>query len=130
MSWWTEIEYKVFTYIKYYMSDIYPEMNFTTKNQNIDDIEFPTLLLHELTPVETGQDLDNTTVNAIISTIEIVVYTDTTETECKEIIGEATSLMKRLRFNISALPIVTTNNNISMAVARFNRVIGMDDTLY
>lgn len=130
MSWWAEIEYKVFTFIKYYLAKTYSDINFTTRIENIDDIEFPTLLLHELTPVEVGQDLDNTTVNAIHSTMEIVVYTDTTETECKEIISEATSLMKQLRFNISALPIVTTNNNVSMGVARFSRVIGMDDTLY
>lgn len=128
--WWSEIEDKVFTYVESYMMDDYPELTCTTKGDNIVDAEMPTLYLHEMTPIETGQDLDNTTINAVISTVEIVVYTNTTESECRQIISKAISLMKELRFNVTAFPDVVTQNNVAMAVARFRRVIGRSDKLY
>ena len=128
--WWSEIEDKVYTYVESYITEDYPTLNCTTKGDNIADLQMPTLYLHELPSVETGQDLNNTTVNAVISTIEIVVYTNTTESECKQIVSKAISLMKGLRYNISAFPDVVTQNNVAMAVARFRRVIGMSDKLY
>ena len=128
--WWSEIEDKVFTYIKTYMVEDYPSLKCTTKGDNVAETEMPTLYLHELTPIETGQDLDNTTINAVISTIEIVVYTNTSETKCREMISKAISLMKALRFNVTAFPDVITQNNVAIAIARFRRVIGNGDKLY
>ncbi len=128
--WWSEIEDKVFTYVKSYMVEDYPNLTCTTKGDNIDNVQMPTLYLHELNPVETGQDLDNTTVNAVISTIEIVVYTNTNESECRAVMSEAISLMKKLRFNVTAFPDVVTQNKVAVAIARFRRVIGNGDKLY
>ena len=127
--WWNEIEDKVFTYVKTKIKKKYSKLTCTTKGDNTSDVKMPTLYLHEMTPVETGNDLDNTTVNAVISTIEIVVYTNTTESECKAMMGEAISLMKELRFNVVTFPDVITQNNVAIAVARFRRVIGSGDKL-
>ena len=129
-NWYSEIENKVLTYVKAYMKEEYPDIDVTSKAYDVYPTEFPALYLHELSPVETGQDLDNTTVNAVLSTIEIQVFTDGTETDCRKIMTDAISLMKKLRFNVVTFPDVLTNNNIAFAVARFRRVIGSGDALY
>lgn len=129
-NWYSEIENKVLTYVKAYMKEEYPDIDVTSKAYDVYPTEFPALYLHELSPVEVGQDLDNTTVNAVLSTIEIQVFTDGTETDCRGIMTDAISLMKKLRYNVVTFPDVLTNNNIAFAVARFRRVIGSGDALY
>lgn len=106
----------------------YPDLKCTTVSQNTV-VNFPTLYLHELQPVEAGNDLDNTTVNAVLSTIEIQVWSNESEKHCKDILTAAIVEMKRLRFNVTMFPNVTTDNKIAWGVARFRRMIGAGDSL-
>ena len=103
-NWYMQIQSKVFTQVSYMMKKKYPSLNCTTKNENGLPATFPTLYLHELAPVEQGQDLTNETVNAVLSTIEIQVWTNTTETEvsdkiawgvirCRRMIGNGDKIM-------------------------------------
>lgn len=131
-DWFSKIESTVFTQIEYMMTGCadapFPGLHCTTKSQTTIT-NFPTLYLHELEPVERGQDLDNVTVNAVMSTIEIQVWANTTETDCKSILYKAITEMKRMRFNVIMFPSVTTSNKVAWGVARFRRMIGGGDTL-
>lgn len=111
------------------MKKKYPKLKCTTKNENGLPAEFPTLYLHELTPIERGQDLTNETINAVLSTIEIQVWTNTTEDECRKILGEATAQMKTLQFNIIEMPLVQVNDKIAWGVIRCRRMIGNADQI-
>ena len=91
--------------------------------------EFPTLFLHELAPVELGQDLTNETVNAILATIEIQVWTNTTEDDCRNIIADALNQMKLLKFNVPEMPLVEVSDRISWGVIRCKRTIGNGDEI-
>ena len=128
-SWYMQIQNKVFTQIQYMMQKKYPNLKCTTRNENGLPAEFPTLFLHELAPVEIGQDLTNETVNAILATIEIQVWTNTTEDDCRNIIAEALNQMKLLKFNVPEMPLVEVSDRISWGVIRCKRMIGNGDEI-
>lgn len=131
-NWFAQIESKVFTQVSYMLSEKedapYPNLKCTTVSQNTV-INFPTLYLHELQPVEGGNDLVNESVNAVLSTIEIQVWANTTEKECRDILTAAIVEMKKLGFNVTMFPNVQTDNKIAWGVARFRRMIGSCDLL-
>lgn len=131
-NWFSEIESRIYTQVSYMLTERddapYPDLKCTTVSQNTV-VNFPTLYLHELQPVEAGNDLDNTTVNAVLSTIEIQVWSNESEKHCKDILTAAIVEMKRLRFNVTMFPNVTTDNKIAWGVARFRRMIGAGDSL-
>lgn len=128
-EWFSQIQSKVFTQVQYMLKKKYPKLKCTTKNENETPADFPTLYLHELQPLEVGQDLTNESVNAIRCTIEIQVWTNTTEQDCRNILESAVTEMKRFRFNISAMPIVQTKDKIAWGVIRATRIIGNSDDI-
>jgi hypothetical protein len=125
---YTEILDRVFTQVSYMLKKKYPKLNCTTKRENIGDSQFPTLYMSEL-QTEVGNDLENVTINAVQSTIEIQAYTKNSETYCKEIMSEAVTEMKRFRFYVISMPTVTTSGEITTGVARFRRIVGSGDEL-
>ena len=75
----------------------YPDRTCTTSNQE-ESLEFvgdfPTMYVHLLPPYEEGRDLTNETVNGINCTFELVVYSDKSEKECRNIITAGIQQMK------------------------------------
>lgn len=128
-DWFSQIQSKVFTQVQYMLKKSYPTLTCTTKNEHETPATFPTLYLHELQPMEVGQDLTNTTVNGIRCTIEIQVWTNTTEEDCRKILNSAVIEMKRLKFNISAMPLVELKSKIAWGVIRATRIIGNSDDI-
>lgn len=131
-NWFAEIESNVFTQVSYMLAERtdapYPELNCTTASQNTV-VHFPTLYLHELQPVEAGNDLVNESVNAVLSTIEIQVWSNVSEKDCKDIITAAVLEMKRLGYNVTMFPSVQTDSKIAWGAARFRRMVGSCDSL-
>lgn len=127
-AWFSKIESRVFTILKNRMRGKYPDVFFTTANEKVTESKFPTLYLRELEQMETGNDLHNVDVNAILSTIQIQVFSKTAA-ENKSIMTEAVLQMKKLSFNVTAMPIYTSENDktVFLSVARFRRVIGGGD---
>lgn len=132
-EWYAEIESKVFTIVQYNLktkSDApYPKLKCTTASTSESPSTFPTLYLHELNPLEMGQDLENTEINSILHSIEIKVFSNQSEAEVRNIMAAAIKEMKKLRYSVTLFPDPTTTNKISSAVARFRRSIARDDTL-
>lgn len=134
LSWFFEIENKVFTRVQYNLKKKHSELHCTTKNENFSSETglpnvFPTLYLHMLPSAEVGKDIEGSSINAVLSGIEIDVYTNTTESECKQIINDAVLAMKSMRFSVIAFPVTVTRNGVSQSIARFRRVVGSEDTL-
>lgn len=129
-AWFASVEAKIFNIVSYRlkralnMSD--KDIKCTTDGQSNSTAVFPTFYLHELSPVEFGQDITNNTINAITETIEIIVYTKNRQ-QCKKIINEAVVQMKALGFDITMMPIITTDQNVYDGVARFRRIVGSGD---
>lgn len=131
-NWFAEIESRVFTQISYMLTERenapYPDMKCTTVSQNTV-VNFPTMYIHELQPVEMGNDLVNQTVNAVLSTFEIQVWDNVSEKNCRDILTASILEMKKLGFSVTMFPNVTTDSKIAWGVARFRRMIGAGDSL-
>ena len=129
-NWFSELESKLFTRIKYELSKDYPNLCCTTASASDMPAKFPTLYFHELQPVETGEDLEGKTVNALYETIEMQVFSNQSEKECKEIMTSAISVMKSMSFQIAMFPSPQTRNDrISFAITRCRRIIAQGDTI-
>ncbi|MBO4783765.1 MAG: hypothetical protein J5521_03335 [Lachnospiraceae bacterium] len=108
----------------------YPKLTCTTSNQeeSLDLVnDFPTMYVHMLPPYEVGRDLTNDTVNGINCTFELVVYSDKSEKECRNIITAGIQQMKKLHFNVETFPDPRTSDKKYIAIARLNRVIASGD---
>ena len=134
-TWYSEIESTIFTLLQYVLVEKdgapYPTLNCTTSSQNetlenVDD--FPALYVHLLPLIELGNDLLNEDVNAVRATLELQVFSDDSERECREIMNVCIKEMKKLHFNISMFPDPQTQSKKYFAIARFTRVIGGGDS--
>ena len=101
-------------------------IKFTTIGENNASPYFPTVYLHELQPAEYGEDLEGSSVNALMVTMECIVYSRDKQ-ECKLIVNEVVHQMKRLHFSVTAMPIMSTADNIHSGIARFRRIVGSSD---
>ena len=132
-TWYSKIEGQVITQVQYMLQGRenapYPDLNITSKNQTDKPAVLPCMYIHELQPIEAGQDLDNVSVNAVIHTMEIQVWTDKGQTHCKGILTSAITEMKRMRYNIIALPTIITDNGLSWGAIRARRIVGAGDKL-
>ena len=132
IDWYLQIKSKVYTIIKTRLSkkfkSKYKTLDFTMKDVMDVPARMPMVHIHELIGMETAPDLQGDTVNAVLETIQISVYAKTQD-ECEDVLGEAALQMKRLRFEISAMPVYMSDRNIVQGVARFRKMIGSNDTL-
>lgn len=132
MSWYTEIEETVFSYVVYKLNkkgiNVFctTEISKTSVDSNGNPTMFPTIYLHELQQVEVGQDLTNKSVNAVLSTIEVQVFTKSKD-DNKKYSGEVAEIMKALNYNATGLPIVANTGEYYLGAARYRRVIGSAD---
>ena len=134
-TWYSEIESTIFTLLQYVLAEKedapYPSLNCTTSSQNeslenVDD--FPALYVHLLPSQEIGGTLLNEDVTAIRATFEIEVFSNQSETECREIMNVCIREMKKLHFDIPMFPDPQTQNKKYFAIARFTRVIAGGDS--
>ena len=133
-NWYSKIEPTIITRLQYYLrgSPLFENLVCTTTTQNLVEDEetvrgnFPTLYL-QVRNAETGQDLDNTEVNAVNCTARITVYCNKSKSDCEDIADAALAVMKTMRFNAPELPLVTEYKNIFLASMTCRRVIGAGD---
>lgn len=132
-TWYSKIEGNVITQVQYMLQSRdkapYPNLVITSVNQTSKPATLPCMYIHELQPVEAGQDLDNVSVNAVLHTMEAQVWTDKGQSYCKDILTSTITELKRMRYNIVAFPTIQTNNGLSWGAIRARRMIGAGDTL-
>ena len=132
-NWYADLESKLFTKIKYELcgkSDApYPNLNCTTVSKADTPTKFPTLYFHELQPSEVGADLEGKSINAVYETIEIQVFSNQSEKECKDIVTSAIGVMKSMSFGIAMFPDPQTTDKVSFAITRCRRIIAQGDVI-
>ena len=133
-TWYSEIESTLFTKLQYALADRieapFPNLYCTTSSQNesIENVDdYPTLYIHLLSPMEMGQTLKNTDVVAVRATIELQVFSDQSETECRRIITAAIQELKALHFTVSMFPDPQTKDKKYFAITRLTRIIANGD---
>ena len=127
------LESQVITRIKTQFSkklkDRYPNLKFTNSDRADTVPKFPTVYIHEMTGAETGEDLQGDTINAVWSSFQIEVTTNTKMNDAKEVMNEVVRIMKTMRFQVIATPEFQNTDSTYRRVARFRRMIADGDIL-
>lgn len=132
VSWASELEARIFTIVKSSLIDNgimerYPTLRFVSPGKQYIPSDFPTVWIREIQSIEVGKDLDGTSINAVSENIQVDVISRERQIS-RNIMNEVVVEFKKLRFNMSALPISTEDDLKSYCFARFNRTIGMSDS--
>lgn len=133
-DWVLDNENKIYTIIKAktytQLKKSYPNIYYTTSDETItDENKFPTVYIHEMQGVERGQTLDGEEINAVLSTFEVRVTVNTKNTDAKAVMRKIIVAFKSLKFQSTMIPIMTTNANMYVMTARFQRLIGANDKI-
>lgn len=132
--WTTSISSKVFTIIKAKattkLNTKYPDINFTTSSSVSSEPKFPTVYIKQMQGAERGQDLEGTEVNAVLSSFQIEVVTNTNDTDAREVASVVADIMKSLRYQMIGEPYAdNTSSDTHRNVARYQRIVAFGDTL-
>lgn len=112
------------------VAEILQNPKYITIDETVDFTSFPTIRIGSLSPIEIGNTLDGVTVNGVTLTEQIEVYTNTSTTDANNISFIMLEAMKLLGFRVVAFPEVRTQNNgVFVAVARYRRDYGANDTI-
>lgn len=125
----SQVDTRIKTQFSKKLKDRYQNLNFTTSDQSDTAPKFPTVYIHEMPGVETGADLQGNTINAVWSSFQIEVTTNTKMNEAKEVMDEVVRIMKTMRFQVTSMPEFQNTDSVYRRVARFRRIIGADDVL-
>lgn len=106
----------------------YPEIYFTSNSKSLDEATFPTVYIHRMAAVETGNDIEGTSINATIETFQVDVFADTSQTDAGYIMSVVAEAFKEMRFQIAAMPEFNEGETYR-STARFRRVVGANDIL-
>lgn len=98
-----------------------------TSTRNGTPAKFPTLNVDSLGEPSTADDLEHKTQNAIISTIELKAYTNTSLTDARNILDKAGDVMLSIGYSLIYGPEDISTGSINIMVARFRRTFGAGD---
>ena len=98
-----------------------------TSTRNDTPARFPTLNVDSLGEPSTADDLEHNTQNAIISTIELKAYTNTSLTDARNILDKAGDVMYQMGYDHVYGPEDISSGEINIMVARFRRTFGAGD---
>lgn len=131
--WFSRITTTVFTRIKSIVNkklkSTYPDINFTTSDKSSTDPKFPTVYVKRMPGMEKGQDLDGSTVNAMLVTFQLEVTDNISDTRALEVADECCAVMKSMRFQLVGEPVPDNSNGKFRNIARYQRIVGYNDTL-
>lgn len=88
---------------------------------------FPTLNVDSLGEPSTADDLEHKTQNAIISTIEMKAYTNTSLQDARILMDKAGDVMISMGYSLIYGPEDISSGDIGIMVARFRRTFGAGD---
>ena len=137
-----EVFDKVFTIVEYAMDDLeivvnekseqkWAGLNYSRSIHELAETELPCLSMIQLGAPQVGNDLMRDAQNGVNSTFQVDAYSNKSYDEAYSIINDAgnifISIGYALTFGIQEMP--TDSESLWRFTARFNRVIGANETL-
>lgn len=119
----------------------FPPVNFTTVNKNKANLtaeeqekekakrKFPTVYLQKLQGQPKGRTLEDTKVNAILSSFQIEVVTNTNQTDAEIIADVLADIMIDMGFDMAGEPFPDNDYETYRNISRWQRLIGYNDKL-
>lgn len=98
-----------------------------TSTRNGTPAMFPALNVDSLGEPSTDDDLEHIRQNAIISTIELKAYTNTSLTDARNLMDKAGDAMLSMGYTLTYGPEDISTGSIYIMVARFRRTVGAGD---
>lgn len=131
--WTSEISSIVFTRIKVEvlksLKSKYPNIYFTNSDRAQTNPKFPTVYINEIGSTERGEDLEGTSINAVMATFQIDVTDNQSQNRASEVMSKIVGIMKSMRFSVIAMPEFQNTESTYRSTARFRRMIGQGDIL-
>ena len=136
-----EVFDKVFTIVKYAMADLeitvdeksvpkWADLFYARSTHDVTPTSLPCLYMIQIGSPQVGNDLERRTQNAIDSTFQVESVSNKSYDEAYEIINDAGDIFIRLGYALTyQQEIPTDSESMYRFVARFNRVVGANDTL-
>ena len=118
-------EFSVKTKEKYKMTN----KNFSTVGSSDTPAVFPFVYVQMLAPLETGRDLEGTSINAGIYTFQIDVTDNKSQSNARTVMMEVLKVMKKMAFQVTQMPIYEDTKDVHRCTARFRRTISENDIL-
>lgn len=132
-QWATDLESTVVALVKAKtlktLQKTYPKVRITDEGVSDSAAVFPTVYIHLLPAVEQGQTLDGQTINALLTTFQVDVTTNTSKADCRKVMSVIMDTFKLMRFQGTSMPETSINNKIYKSTARFRRMIAANDRL-
>lgn len=137
MNWVYQLENEIFTVISHRATKAlktkYPNIFFTQDAEPDDTTShFPTVFLRFMPMAEVGNDLDNISINAVMSAIQIEVTCskDQKQSGARQVMWAIIDEFKKLRYNVAMTPeVLNTGNDTHQVIARVRRVIGQGENI-
>lgn len=134
-TWMIDLEPKLFALIKSKalpkLIGDFPKINFTSSDSNNSSIaRFPCVYIHTLPGTEIGTDITNETINGVLYSLQIEVYSDNSQADARKVMGVLIGVLKEMRFTINSIPEFDNLNNVYRQITRCRRVIGAGDVFY
>jgi hypothetical protein len=131
--WTSDIQASVFTRIKAEgtkkLKTKYPNINFTTSSKQLSEPKFPTVYVKRMQGSEQGSTLDGKTVNAILSTFQIEVTDNSSDTVSQYVADVIYEIMKSMCYQALGEPFADNSGDTYRNVARYQRIVGYNDIL-
>ena len=118
-------EFSVKTKEKYKMTD----KNFSTVGSSDTPAIFPFVYVQMLAPVETGRDLEGTSINTGIYTFQIDVTDNKSQSNARAVMTEVLKVMKKMAFQVTQMPVYEDTKDVHRCTTRFRRTISENDIL-
>lgn len=133
-EWAFNLDSKIFTLIKSRafarLKDDYPKIIFTSTDNNTSaKATFPCVYIHMLPGAEVGNDLENESINGVLCSIQIDVYTDISQYDTRKITSVIADEFKKMKFTINKMPEFDNEGTVYRQITRVRRVIGAGDVL-
>ena len=120
------------TKVKKAMADTYPTISFSDEPTGKDPV-FPNVFFQQLQPVEAGQDIEGSNINAVLDTVQITVTANTSKADANKVAWACVDALKSIRYDMVMLPIysiqIKESTRIHTFTFRARRMIGYGDTL-
>lgn len=118
----------MYTILKTELSKKHANLSYTTSDMNKTTPKLPNLFVNHIGGSSTGEDLEGTTENAIISVFQLEVSSSTSLDEARKIMNSAEIIMTKKGYRTISTPF-QQNTSVYRIIARFSRRVGTGDNL-
>lgn len=135
VEWVSRLQSKIFSRIKNEFSEKLKTKykmtsdNFSTVGSSDTPAVFPFVYVQMLPALEQGRDLEGTSINAGLFTLQIDVTDNKSQARAKEVAFEILRIMKGMGFEVTPMPSFEDTKDTHRSTARYRRLIGDGDAI-